>query len=46
VSGSTGGADAVVVGEAVGLALGGADALALGEAVGLAEAEALEAGPR
>jgi hypothetical protein len=36
VSGSTGVADAVVVGEAVGLALG--------EAVGLAEAEALEAG--
>jgi hypothetical protein len=34
-------ADAVVVGEAVGLALGEADALALGEAVGLAEAEAL-----
>jgi hypothetical protein len=44
VSGSTGLADAVVVGEAVGLALGEADALALGEAVGLAEAEALEAG--
>jgi hypothetical protein len=44
VSGSTGVADAVVVGEAVGLALGEADALALGEAVGLAEAEALEAG--
>jgi hypothetical protein len=41
VSGSTGVADAVVVGEAVGLALGEADALALGEAVGLAEAEAL-----
>ncbi len=44
MSGSTGVADAVVVGEAVGLALGEADALALGEAVGLAEAEALEAG--
>src|SRR5918999_6574382 len=44
VSGSTGVADAVVVGEAVGLALGEADALALGEAVELAEAEALEAG--
>src|ERR687890_1293221 len=41
VSGSTGVADAVAVGEAVGLALGEADALALGEAVGLAEAEAL-----
>jgi len=44
VSGSTGVAAAVVLGEAVGLALGEADALALGEAVGLAEAEAVEAG--
>jgi hypothetical protein len=44
VSGSTGVADSVVLGEALGLALGEADALALGEAVGLAEAEALEAG--
>jgi hypothetical protein len=43
VSGSTGVADAGVVGEAVGLALGEADGLVLGEALGLAEAEALEA---
>ena len=44
VSGSTGMADAVVLGEAVGLALGEAVGLALGEAPELAEAEALEAG--
>jgi hypothetical protein len=41
VSGSTGVLDAVVVGEALELALGEADGLALGEALGLAEAEAL-----
>ena len=44
MSGSTVVADAVVLGEAVGLALGEAVGLALGEAPGLAEAEALEAG--
>jgi hypothetical protein len=44
VSGSTGVADAVVLGEAVGLALEEAVGLALGEALGLAEVEALGAG--